>query len=89
MTNKRELSSDMNYEQVQVECYSGYRVNERPKVFTYKGRRLEILKIIDRWYEGNIDTSRPRIDYFKVRTLDEQVFLLRYLSLSDAWSVRV
>jgi len=79
----------MNYEQVQVECYSGYKVNERTIAFTYQGYRLEISEIVDRWYEGGLDASRPRIDYFKVRTLEGQVFLLRYLTLFDVWSVRV
>jgi len=29
---------DMDYEQIQVECCSGYKVNERPVAFTYQGR---------------------------------------------------
>jgi hypothetical protein len=79
----------VNYEQIQVECYSGYKANERPIAFTYHGRRLEISEIIDRWYEGGVKPDQPVIDYFKVRTSEGQVFLLRYLSLFDAWSVRV
>ena len=79
----------MNYEQVQVDCYSGYKANERPTAFTYQGHRLEISEIIDRWYEGGVKPDQPVIDYFKVRTSEGQVFLLRYLSLFDAWSVRV
>lgn len=79
----------MNYEQIQVECYSGYKANERPIAFTYHGRRLKISEIIDRWYEGGVKPDQPVIDYFKVRTSEGQVFLLRYLSLFDAWSVRV
>lgn len=79
----------MNYEQIQVECYSGYKANERPIAFTYHGRRLGISEIIDRWYEGGVKPDQPVIDYFKVRTSEGQGFLLRYLSLFDAWSVRV
>ena len=79
----------MNYEQILVECYSGYKVNERPVAFTHCGRRFEVIEILDRWYEGGIDAGRPAIDYFKVRTSDGQVFILRYLSLFDAWSVQI
>ena len=89
MVNRKEQSTDVNYEQVDMECYSGHKANDRPIAFTYRGRRLEISEILDRWYEGSINASRPQIDYFKVRTADGQVFLLRYLSLFDAWSVRV
>jgi len=83
------VRNNAGYEPIQVECYSGYKANERPIVFTSQGCRQEVSEILDRWYEGSIDTSRPQIDYFKVRTSDGQVFLLRYLSLFDAWSVRV
>ncbi len=78
----------MTYEPIQVECYSGYRSNERPVAFTFQGRRLDIQEIVDRWYEGSLDATRPAIDYFKVKTDTNQVFLLRYLSLFDSWSIR-
>lgn len=76
------------YERIHVECYSGYKANERPMAFTYQGRRHEVAEIIDRWYEGALDPTRPEIDYFKVKTTDGEVFLLRYLTLFDAWSLR-
>ncbi len=79
----------MAYEAIQVECYSGYRANERLAAFTFRERRREVLEIVDRWYEGSIDTSRPEISYFKVRTTEGQIFLLRYLSLFDSWSIRI
>jgi len=78
----------MPYERIQVECYSGYKAKERPVAFTYQGRRREVKEIIDRWYEGGLDPTRPEIDYFKVKTTDGQVFILRYLTLFDAWSIR-
>lgn len=76
----------MNYEKIEIEFISSYKVNERPVAFTYRGHRREISEILDRWYEGGIDAERPKIDYFKVRTSDGQVFLLRYLFLFDSWS---
>jgi hypothetical protein len=79
----------MNFEQIRVECYSGYKVNERPLAFEYQGRCWEVSEILDRWYEGGTDSSRQEMNYFKVRTSEGQVFLLRYLSIFDAWSVQV
>ena len=75
-------------ERIEVGCYSGYKVNERPVAFIFQGRRWEVKKIIDRWYEGGLDPTRPEINYFKVKTTEDQVFILRYLSLFDAWSIR-
>lgn len=79
----------MEYESTQVECYSGYKANERPITFSYQGHRREITEIVDRWYEGGIDPARPEISYFKVTTAQGGVFILRYLTLFDSWSIKL
>ncbi len=79
----------MNYERIQVECYSGYKVNERPIAFTYQGDRWEIQEIVDCWHEEDVDATRPEINYFKVKTTDGRIFILRYLSLFDTWSIGI
>lgn len=78
----------MDYERIQVECYSGHKINERPISFIYRGNRWEIKEIIDRWYEGGIDPTRPEVNYFKVKTTTGKIFVLRYLSLFDSWSIK-
>ena len=79
----------MPYEKIPVECYSGYRADEPPMAFTFRERRWEVAEIVDRWYEGGLQPGRPQVNYFKVRTAEGTVFLLRYLSLFDAWSIWV
>ena len=79
----------MPYERLEVECYSGHRANERPVAFLFEGRRWEIVEIMDRWYEGGVIPGRAVLNYFKVKTGEGRVFLLRYNSLFDAWAVRV
>jgi len=74
------------FKPVTVECYSGYNVNERPVAFVFQGERLEISEILDRWYEGGIEPDRPIVDYFKVKA-EENIFVLRYESEIDEWSV--
>jgi len=81
--------TNFDYEVIQVECYSGHKANEHPVAFTYQEVRREIETIVDRWYEGGLDASRPVIDYFKVRTTDGKIYLLRYLSAFDTWTIRV
>ena len=71
---------------IQVECYSGYKANERPVAFIYQGRRWEISEILDRWYEGGVEPDRPIVDYFKVK-VDGEIFILRYAAETDTWSV--
>ncbi len=79
----------MPFEQILVECYSGYRADERPVAFVFRERRHEVAEIVDRWYEGGLQPGRPQINYFKIRTVEGDLFLLRYLSLFDAWSIWV
>jgi len=76
----------MDYEKIEVDCHSGYKVNERPVSFIYQGHRQDIREILDCWYEGNTDPTRPEISYFKVKTTEGRIFILRYLSFFDAWS---
>jgi hypothetical protein len=78
----------MQWDQISVECYSGYKANERPVAFTFQERRWEVVEIVDRWYEGVIETGQSEVDYFKVRTTEGNIVLLRYLSLFDSWSVQ-
>jgi hypothetical protein len=77
----------MPYGKIDIECYSRYKANERPVAFTYQKRRRKVAEIVDRWYEGGLEAQNPDESYFKVRTVEGEVFLLRYVSLFDAWSI--
>ena len=81
--------ANLDYQEIQVECYSGFKAHERPVAFIYQGERLDIQDIIDRWYEGGLDSSRPIVDYFKVKTSDGKIYFLRYQSALDEWSLRL
>ena len=48
---------------------------------------MKIKQVLDRWYEGGMRASQPKMDYFKILTENDQKYLLRYNSLFDAWSL--
>jgi len=79
----------MIFDTIRVECYSGYRVNERPLAFTWGGTRRQVVEILDRWYEGGRSAQDPSLHYFKILTDGDEEFILRYNSLFDAWAVVV
>ena len=63
---------------IKVECFSGYKLNERPLAFSLMDRRFEVKDIIDRWYgEGT--------SYFKVKADDDNIYLLKYDEWEDRW----
>jgi len=64
-----------------VDAYSRYKANERPQLFDFDGEVYEIALVLDRWHE-------PSAMYFKVRTTDFRVFILRYDQRSDEWTLQ-
>ena len=63
---------------VEVECYSGYRADERPLRLKIGGQSLEIREVEDRWYS-------PGETYFRVRVQGGDRYVLRHLEAQDSW----
>ena len=66
--------------EMRVECYAGYRADQRPTRFILRGRTFEITEVEDQWYS-------PEAIYFRVRTQDGDFFVLRHDEPQDVWSV--
>lgn len=66
----------------QVETYSGYRLHERPRRFTWGTHWLEVRQVLKRW-------SEPQHLYFKVAAADGGAYLLRYCQPKEIWEVRL
>jgi hypothetical protein len=65
---------------VGVECYAGYRANERPMRLTVGEQTLDILEVEDRWYS-------PGETFFRVRVEGGDRYVLRYVEAQDVWSL--
>jgi len=63
-----------------VECYAGYRGNQRPLRFALGERILEILEIEDQWYS-------PDAIYFRIRAEDGNFYVIRHDETEDRWSL--
>ena len=59
---------------IRVECYSGFKADERPVRFFLGERGYQVLEIRDQWYG-------PESTYFKVWADDGNFYILR-----NAWS---
>ena len=73
---------------LKVECYNGYKKGEKPLTFVFNNQQYIIDEIVDRWYEGSIQAQRPILTYFKVRTSEGNLFLLRYNPKFDTWAIQ-
>lgn len=63
-----------------VECYAGYRSDERPLRFSMNERLYEVEEVLDRWYS-------PGASYFRVRANDGNLYVLKHEEPQDAWSL--
>lgn len=66
--------------QIRVECYAGYRADEQPRRFYIGERCYEVSEVIDQWYG-------PDYRYFKLRTEDDGIYILRHGETKDIWEL--
>jgi hypothetical protein len=65
---------------VQVECSSGAKADERPIRFHLDGHEYAVEEILDQWY-GPEDT------YVKLRADDRNIYILRHNPATGRWSL--
>ena len=65
---------------LQVQCYAGYRGEEKPRRFTLGTRNIEVLEVIDQWLA-------PDHRYFKLRGDDEGIYILRHDVTTGRWEL--
>lgn len=65
-----------------VECYAGYKADERPRRFTLGEHTYEVEEVLDQWYS-------PEALYFRVRANDGNIYILCHHehAVSDAWTL--
>lgn len=65
---------------IRVECYAGHRGEETPRRFEIGDLRVEVVEVVDRWFE-------PEYRYFRVKGGNDKIYLLRYKTNRDSWEL--
>jgi hypothetical protein len=68
---------------LKVECYSGYKADERPLRFSMgraTERTLEVKEVLDRWYGVGYSCFRVQAD-------DDNIYILRHHKAEDVWTL--
>ncbi len=79
----------MEFEKIKVYTRDEYKGAQEPVAFVWRGRRFEVVEILDRWYEGRMDSTRLPLSYFKVKTGEGERYILRYHEFFRAWGIRI
>ncbi len=74
------MPSDKKMPTIEVECYSGYKADEKPISFILDGKKLMVEKVIDQW-------RSPEFDYFEVLADDGKGYLLRNDERNEEWTL--
>jgi hypothetical protein len=56
---------------LQVECYAGYKADQRPVRFTVGTRSLNVVSVDEQWYS-------PATMYFRIQADDGNIYILRH-----------
>jgi len=65
---------------IKVECYAGYRADQRPQRFCLGNQTLEVDEVEDQWYGVSAM-------YFRVRATDGNTYILRHDEESGDWTL--
>ena len=68
------------FNQIRVDCYSGYCGEESPRRFWLESRCVQVHEILDRWLS-------PDHRYFKVLGDDGDIYILRHDPHGQAWEL--
>jgi len=65
---------------IQVECYAGFKGNERPLALHHGGRRVAVREVADAW-------RGPDHAYFKLWGDDGRLYVVRHDLEDDTWQI--
>ena len=66
---------------VRVECYAGYKGEERPIKLQLREQMVDVAEIEDRWYS-------PGATYFRVLLTTGERYVLRRQDAQDLWTLQ-
>jgi hypothetical protein len=65
---------------VYVECYSGFKAEERPMRIVFGSQAMEVAEVEDRWYS-------PGATFFRVRVEGGDRYVLKREDAQNRWSL--
>jgi hypothetical protein len=66
--------------EIRVECYAGYKADERPQRFSIRDRFFDVCEVDAQWYS-------PGATYFRVVADDGNFYVLRHDEGQDLWTL--
>ncbi len=74
----------MSEEKIEVIAYSGYRGEETPRIILIRGKRIEVIEILNQWIEERTD-ERTRRRFYRVKGDDGVLRRIFYDEKAMEW----
>ena len=71
----------MSEKSIHVECYSGFKADERPVKIWLEGELKEIVDVEDSWYS-------PGETFFRILLTNGDRYVLRHVEAQDLWTIQ-
>jgi hypothetical protein len=65
---------------IRVECYAGHRGEQTPRAVIVANRRIDAIEVLDQWLA-------PDHRYFKLKSADGDIYIVRHDSLNGDWEL--
>ena len=65
---------------IEVQCYAGYKADEKPVSFILEGHKFMVEKVLNQW-------RTPDFEYFKIFADDGKGYLLRNGPQKGGWAL--
>jgi hypothetical protein len=82
---QHNTEASMHLLPIRVESYAGHKADETPRRFHPADQWIEVVEVVDRWYQVENLPEWPRATYFKVRGADLREYLLKHDEESSEW----
>jgi hypothetical protein len=74
----------MGDEEIKITAYAGYRGEESPIIFVFRGEKINVAEVSDRWVEQDVGDRTTR-RWFRVKGNDRRIYQIYYHETAMAW----
>jgi len=72
-------------EPISIDTYCGYRDNEHPRTFIWRGKQYIVFRAIASWRVEESEKPWCRAMYYRIETTAGIIFDCRYEDLTERW----
>jgi len=80
--------TERSEQRIEVIAYSGYRGEETPRTILFRGKRVEVIEILNQWIEERSD-DRTRKRFYQVKGNDGFLHRIYYDERVMEWFCKV